>query len=100
MRWFFTLNGVECTDPAPIEGVIYSVNSELVNIHRSSTIKGVCRGTAGGPLARGMYTAALNVGGCPGFNTTYGAYTGYDSTSSVVMEELPGEWGQEGRGER
>ena len=89
MRWFFTINGEECTDPAPIDAVIYSVHTDQMNMHRGSTIQGVCRATAGGTLVRGAYTAALNVGRCPGFNTTFITSTGYDSTSSVVIEELP-----------
>ena len=40
VRWFVTLNGEECTDPAPIEAVVYSTDAEQVNIHRSSTITG------------------------------------------------------------
>ena len=40
VRWFVTLNGEECTDPAPIEAVVYSADAEQVNIHRSSTITG------------------------------------------------------------
>eukprot|EP00731_Ephydatia_muelleri_P009476 Em0005g62a len=89
MRWFFTINGEECTDPAPIDAVIYSVHTDQMNMHRGSTIQGVCRATAGGTLVRGAYTATLNVGRCPGFNTTFITSTGYDSTSSVVIEELP-----------
>lgn len=90
MRWYFTINGEECTDPAPIDAVIYSVHTEQMNMHRGSTLQGVCRGTAGGSLTRGVYTAALNVGRCAGFDTTYNTSTGFDSTSSVVIEELPG----------
>ena len=41
MRWFITLNGEECSDPAPIEAVIYSTDAERVNIHRGATITGI-----------------------------------------------------------
>ncbi len=40
MRWFLTLNGEECVDPAPLEAVIYSTDAEAVNIHRAATITG------------------------------------------------------------
>lgn len=40
MRWFVTINGEECSDPAPIEAVIFSTNARTVNVHRGSTIAG------------------------------------------------------------
>jgi len=40
VRWFVTLNGEECTEPGPIEAVIYSTGAEDVNVHRSATITG------------------------------------------------------------
>ena len=41
-RWFITINDSECVDPAPIEAIIYTVNGTTVNLHRSSTITGMC----------------------------------------------------------
>ena len=40
IRWFVTLNGEECTDPAPIEAVIGATDVTLFSIHRASTITG------------------------------------------------------------
>ncbi len=40
MRWFVTLNGEECANPAPIEAVVYSTDAERVNIHRAATLTG------------------------------------------------------------
>ena len=40
MRWYFTINGEECSDPAPIEAVIFSSNAQTINVHRASTIAG------------------------------------------------------------
>ncbi len=40
MRWYVSLNGEECVDPAPIEAVVYSTDAEQVNIHRAATITG------------------------------------------------------------
>lgn len=40
MRWFVTINGSECVNPAPIEAVIYSTNARTINVHRGSTIAG------------------------------------------------------------
>ena len=39
-RWFVTLNGQECTSPAPIEAIIYSADVTRSNIHRGSTVTG------------------------------------------------------------
>ncbi|CAH1269004.1 CTHRC1 [Branchiostoma lanceolatum] len=35
-RWFFTLDGSECSDPVPIDGIMYTNGA---NIHRVSTSK-------------------------------------------------------------
>ena len=89
MRWFITINGEECADPAPIDGVVYTINGSAINIHRSATITGICRGTAAGSLDVGLTTATLNVGMCGGFNETFNAYTGKQTLSTVEVEEMP-----------
>lgn len=89
MRWFLTINGSECVDPAPIEAVLYSINAERVNIHRGSTIAGICWATEDGVIGEGEYNVTLNVGMCDGFNETYNAYTGFNSLSTINMEEMP-----------
>lgn len=40
MRWYLTIDGEECADPAPVEAVIFSSNARTVNVHRGSTIAG------------------------------------------------------------
>lgn len=89
MRWFITINGKECTDPAPIDGVLYTIDAEAVNIHRGSTLAGICLGTDDGPLEEGAYDVMLNVGMCEGFNETYNAFTGFNAVSTLNLEELP-----------
>lgn len=42
MRWYVTLNGQECTDPAPIEAVVAASDVTGFNLHRGSTITGEC----------------------------------------------------------
>lgn len=42
MRWFVTLNGEECTDPAPIEAVVAASDVTTLSIHRGSTVTGEC----------------------------------------------------------
>ena len=71
-------------DPAPIDGVIYTVNGTSVNIHRGSTIVGVCKGVGVGPVE-----VMMNLGRCAGFNQTYDSYTSQESLSTFEIEELP-----------
>ncbi|XP_078613507.1 uncharacterized protein LOC144883124 [Branchiostoma floridae x Branchiostoma japonicum] len=78
-RWFFTVNGEECNNPAPIDGVVYTPG---VEIHRVSTIDGLCYNMPAGSL-----TVAFNVGTCAGY-AAGNAYTGWNSYSRVILEEL------------
>lgn len=86
-RWFVTIDGFECSNP--VEGVIYSVNGSLVNIHRASVISGICATTTAGAISAGRHIALLNVGECDGFNETFNAYTGFSTVSTVTIEEIP-----------
>ncbi|XP_066285770.1 collagen triple helix repeat-containing protein 1-like [Branchiostoma lanceolatum] len=80
-RWFFTVNGTECADPAPIDGVVYTPG---VNIHRVSTIDGLCYN-----LPAGSIKVALNVGRCADLSYPVGnANTGWNSYSRIILEEL------------
>ena len=100
MRWFVTIDGSECADPAPIDGVLYNNNSlTTINIHRGTTITGICNQTVNGTITgAGTYEAMLNVGMCEGFNETYNAFTGFQGVSTMYIEEMPRrEWrGREG----
>jgi len=90
MRWFITINGSECADPAPIDGVLYTRNAPVLNVHRAATITGICRQTENGTISPvGLHQAVLNVGMCDGFNESYNAYTGFQSVSTMNLEELP-----------
>ena len=89
MRWFITINGEECVDPAPIDAVIYSINGSTVNIHRSSTVTGICLGTGSGAIPMGSSMVTMNIGVCDGFNETFNSYTGLESLSTVEVEEMP-----------
>lgn len=40
MRWFVTLNGEECTNPAPIEVTVAASDVSGLSLHRGSTITG------------------------------------------------------------
>ncbi|XP_066289697.1 collagen triple helix repeat-containing protein 1-like [Branchiostoma lanceolatum] len=83
-RWFFTLNGSECSDPVPIDGVMLTNGAGSISIHRVSTIDGLCFNLPAGPV-----TVALNVGECaaPAYPNS-DAYTGLNSYSRIIVEEL------------
>lgn len=89
VRWFVTFNGTECVDPAPIEAVIYNLNADDVNIHRAATIAGICSATEAEVLGEGVWEAVLNVMQCKDFNMTYNAYTGFQTLSTINLEEMP-----------
>ena len=98
MRWFVTIDGSECVDPAPIDGVLYN-SASYVNIHRGATITGICNQTENETITgTGTYEAVLNVGMCEGFNESYNAFTGFQGVSTMYIEEMPRrEWrGREG----
>ena len=89
MRWFITINGSECVDPAPIDGVLYN-SASYINIHRGTTITGICNQTENGTLMGvGTYEVVLNVGMCEGFNESYNVYTGFQGVSTMNIEEMP-----------
>ena len=89
MRWFVTINGEECSSPAPIDGVIYTVNGSDVNIHRGSTITGVCEAAGGERIGVGEVEVKMNLGPCGGFNETFDSYTSLQSLSTIEIKELP-----------
>ena len=83
-RWYFKFNGNECSGPMTIEAVVYndwpSGNPNLLH-HRS--FEGYCEN-----LARGTVTVELWVGSCSG-RTQGDAYTGWESVSRIMVEEMP-----------
>ena len=83
-RWYFKFNGNECSGPMTIEAVVYndwpSGNPNLLH-HRS--FEGYCEN-----LARGTVTVELWVGSCIG-HTQGDAYTGWNSVSRIMVEEVP-----------
>lgn len=56
-RWYFTFNGVECSIPAPIEGIdaIHQNHGRTdTNIHKHSQIGGYCEGFGKGTICVGL----------------------------------------------
>ena len=81
-RWYFTFNSNECSNPAPIDGVIFhGINA---NIHRSANIEGYCGGISAGKVEVGF-----NVGDCTGSGYKAGdAWTSWYQTIRIIIEEV------------
>lgn len=78
-RWFFTFNGAECS--MPIDTAVYSGGAW--NIIRTATIEGYCSG-----ISKGAVNVALNVGPCGDGYKLGDAYTGWNSVSRIIVEEV------------
>jgi hypothetical protein len=81
-RWYFTFDGAECTKPATIEGVVY-VHTTQVYPYRHRHIEGYCNQVPKGHTRVGFW-----IGKCQGYSLGNG-YTGWNSMSRIVIEEVP-----------
>jgi hypothetical protein len=81
-RWYFTFNGVECSGPMTVDGVVYS-NRKGDNVHRHRQIEGYCEN-----IPAGHTTVGFHIGNCHSWsNTTFDGNTGFASTSRIIIEE-------------
>ena len=86
-RWYFTFNGVECSNPATIEAIdaIWQNHGRTdTNLHKHSQIGGYCEG-----IGKGTVRVGLVVGDCPGFKSGSNAYAGHKSVTRIMIEEVP-----------
>ena len=81
-RWYFTFDGAECTKPATIEGVAY-VGSTFTNLLSHRHIEGYCKQVPKGHIRVGFW-----IGKCKNYSVGDG-YTGWNSMSRIVIEEVP-----------
>lgn len=82
-RWFFTFNGVECSGPLPIDGIVYMGKGKSQDLHRVNNIEGHCNNIHKGKVRVGFW-----VGNCPGYGSV-DASTGWNSVSRIFIEEVP-----------
>jgi len=84
-RWYFKFNSNECSGPLPIDSVV-SNNwpGGIGNNYRNHFFEGYCEN-----LARGTVSVELWVGKCSGYSTEGDAYTGFNSVSRIMIEEVP-----------
>jgi len=85
-RWYFTFNGVECSGPLAIDGIDHILESHRrtdTNRHKTSQIGGYCQG-----IPSGIVQVGINVGNCVG-KIPGDAYTGWNSVTRIMVEEMP-----------
>jgi len=81
-RWFVTFNGAECSGPLPIDAVWWIRKIDQDN-HKSGSIEGYCEN-----IHKGKIRVGINIGNCPGYGNSDG-YTGWNSASRLIIEEVP-----------
>ena len=82
-RWYFKFNGNECSRPMTIEAAVsnyWSSGNPSLYHHRS--FEGYCEN-----ILQGAFRVELWVGKCSG-NTLGDAYTGWNSVSRIIIEEV------------
>ena len=84
-RWYFKFNGNECSGPMPIDSVLHNFwsSSSPSGILRSHFFEGFCEN-----LPQGTVRVELWVGKCAWFPLGV-AYTGWNSVSRIMIEEVP-----------
>ena len=84
-RWYFKINGNECSRPATIEALVFnrwwSGNPNNDQLHHRS-FEGYCEN-----IPQGAVRVELWVGKCSG-QTLGDAYTGWNSVSRIITEEV------------
>ncbi|XP_028395961.1 collagen triple helix repeat-containing protein 1-like [Dendronephthya gigantea] len=83
-RWHITINGRECSHPAPIDVAIYaSKHGHALNLHRPGTLDGICD-----KVPKGTVKVGLSVGKCK--HSIHGnAFTCWGSVCRFIIEEIP-----------
>lgn len=97
MRWFLTIDGEECSDPATIDAALSQNLDGVVNVlQRPASIVGICRAAETmGELSEGEHVVGLRVGACISTDDGLtvpppsGASTGFYSVSRFIVEEIP-----------
>ena len=83
-RWYFKFNGSECSGPMTIEAAVYNDwSSGNPNLHRHRSFEGYCEN-----IPQGVVRVELWIGQCIGGWTLGDAYTGWESVSRIMIEEV------------
>ena len=82
-RWYFTFDGAECTKSATIDGIV-RVRSNTVNPIRHHHFEGYCN-----QVPKGHRRVGFWIGMCESYYKFGDGYTGWNSMSRIVIEEVP-----------
>ena len=83
-RWFFKFNGNECSGPMAIEAAVYSQwPSGSPDLFHHNSFEGYCEN-----IPQGRVTVEVWVGKCHSSHTLGKAYTGWQSVSRIMIEEV------------
>ena len=82
-RWFFRIDGSECTVPDRIDARLY--HSQSFDNHRPAAITGYCRSAGGRAIRKGTHNIILSIEHISGRD----AYTCWNSVCRIVVEEVP-----------
>ncbi|KAK2184139.1 hypothetical protein NP493_282g03014 [Ridgeia piscesae] len=88
-RWFFTINGKECSDPSTIDTQLY-VRDSGHNRHRPAYVEGYCRGIPAGDVyvAWNVGDVVNGVGWDQSDYNTGDSVTGWVATVRIIVEEV------------
>ncbi|KAI0224511.1 hypothetical protein LSAT2_024481, partial [Lamellibrachia satsuma] len=88
-RWFFTINGKECSEPRTIDTQLY-VRNAANNIHRPAYVEGYCRGIAAGDVyvAWNVGDIVDGVGWDQKDHNVGDSWTGWVATVRIIVEEV------------
>jgi hypothetical protein len=78
-----TINGKECSSPAPIDALVFANGVSGLNVARPGTLDGFCK-----DIPAGRVTVGLSVGKCNDYSDIGDAYTCWNSVCRFIIEEV------------
>ncbi|XP_013412331.1 uncharacterized protein LOC106175063 [Lingula anatina] len=82
-RWYFKFNGVECSNPGPLEWVMYVNGGHVPQVKRGVAFNGICEGIGSGAIVITLHVGNCTSSGHPPFD----AQTGWKTTTHLIVEE-------------
>ncbi|MGE5693570.1 MAG: hypothetical protein ACM3YF_07315 [Candidatus Zixiibacteriota bacterium] len=82
--WEIMLDGSPISNPNPLKMAFYSSNSTTAYTHQPTTLVGYANG-----VSAGAHTVSVRVYPTPGYSPSSNAYTGWQSSFLLEVEEIP-----------
>ncbi|XP_065189050.1 uncharacterized protein LOC135819724 [Sycon ciliatum] len=90
-RWYFKINGRECTSPNVIDMTMYQSSAD--NTHVPAVLQGICTATSSGDIGAGSHTISVHVGKVR-LEDISKPSTNWASTSLLEVQEMCPPFGQ------